>query len=394
MHQQLMTLAGRHEITLATLRESVAPAFESTELRRLGIDVHHVHRLTRGPGAWGRRAAIGTRWALSRQPLRQLAFRLGAMQALINRLCFERTFDLIQVEDSAMGAYRYPSTLPKILTDHEVRSDLPADRQTPFQGLCGRLASEEGDRWRRVQPVVWRRFDRVQVFTQRDAAALASVAPAMVDRVRINPFGIDIPPPATPSEEAPGTLVFVGGFRHPPNVDAALWLGQDIWPRLRSSHPELRLWIVGSDPPRSVLALRGGGITVTGFVSDVERFVRSAAIVVAPLRLGNGMRVKVAQAMALGKAVVTTSLGAEGMVEEGQEPVLDVADDAASFADCIAALLASPDRRRNMGERAHAHAKEHLTWARWLERWEHMVEELIRSRQQQKGPFQQERASP
>ena len=392
MHQQLKTLASKHEITLATLRESAESAFEAADLRRLGIDVHHVHRLTHGPGAWGRRAAIGTRWALGRQPLRQLAFRLSAMQALINRLCSERTFDLIQVEDCAMGAYRYPGTLPKILTDHEVRWDMPADQRKPLQGLRGPLASKESDRWRRVQPVVWHRFDRVQVFTQRDAAAFASLAPAMVDRVRINPFGIEIPPPATPSEEAPGTLVFVGGFRHRPNVDAALWLGQDIWPRVRSSHPELRLWIVGSNPPRSVLALAGGNITVTGFVPDVERFVRSAAVVVAPLRIGNGMRVKVLQAMALGKAVVTTSLGAEGVVEGGREPVLDVADDAASFADCIAALLASPDRRRNIGARAHAYAKERLTWTRWLDRWEHIVEELIQSRQQ-KRPFQQERAS-
>src|SRR5207253_2267142 len=100
-------------------------------------------------------------------------------------------------------------------------------------------------RWRSYQPRVWQRFDRLQVFSERDAARIGELAPELTSRVRVNPFGIELPDPPDMRQEQPGLVVFSGNFTHLPNVDAALWLGTEIMPRLREIHPGARLRLVG-----------------------------------------------------------------------------------------------------------------------------------------------------
>jgi hypothetical protein len=96
-------------------------------------------------------------------------------------------------------------------------------------------------RWRKYQLSVWRRSDRIQVFTPRDAEAVAALAPDLAERVRVNPFGVELPAPLDDRLEEPGHVLFVGNFTHPPNVDAALWLGTEIMPALRTCYPGVRL---------------------------------------------------------------------------------------------------------------------------------------------------------
>ena len=150
--------------------------------------------------------------------------------------------------------------------------------------------------------------------------------PELRPRVSVNPFGVVAPPAADPAHEEEGQLIFVGNYTHAPNVDAALWLGREIMPRLRQLRPGVRLNIVGIYPPEEVLALGGPDIVVTGPVPEIEPWLERAAVVLAPLRIGGGMRMKVLHSMAMGKAVVTTPRGAEGLEIDGQHPPLMVAD--------------------------------------------------------------------
>ncbi len=228
----------------------------------------------------------------------------------------------------------------------------------------------DAGRWQRYQRSIWRRFDRIQVFTQRDALALDLIAPELAGRVRVNPFGIPLPSAADVHREEEGTILFVGGFTHPPNVDAALWLGTEIMPELRDLYPGVRLTIAGSYPPADILALNAEDIAVTGFVPKIEPLLERASVVVAPVRMGGGMRMKVLQSMAMGKAVVTTPLGAEGLLLDADETPCLLATSALEFAGTTAALLRAPAERHALGEAARAFvARKHTAdaYARRLE---------------------------
>jgi glycosyltransferase involved in cell wall biosynthesis len=283
------------------------------------------------------------------------------MQHLLDHLLDQQGFDLIHVEDIGTGNYRYQKRIPSVLTEREVGRSLPG---------CGR-------EWQQVQPTIWREFDRIQVFTPHDAAAIQAVAPELFDRVRINPFGIDIPEEADSRLEEPDTTVFVGGFNHPPNVDAALWIGNEIMPLLRPLRPGIRLTIVGSYPTKPVRALASDDIIVTGRVPAIEPYLERAAVVLAPVRLGGGMRVKVLQAMAMGKAVVTTPLGAEGLLGPRDALPLAIGETAEEIAIATTSLLASREERHALGRRARASVKDHHSWSAYATRLEAIYAELF-----------------
>jgi len=300
------------------------------------------------------------------------------MQRLLDRLLAETPFDLVQVEDNAMGSYTYRTQAPTVLTEHEVRLPSPTARNGQWQATWIQMALNEAERrrWRGYQPTVWRRFDLIQVFTPRDAAAIQTMAPELSSRVRVNPFGVEPLVKADPSREEMDTVVFVGGFCHPPNVEAALWLGNDIMPLLRKLRPGIRLIIVGSSPTKAIQALASDDIVVTGRVPAVEPFLERAAVVLAPMRTGGGMRLKVLQAMAMGKAIVTTSLGAEGLAVPGCQPPLFITEDADGIASATAALLSAVEDRRTLGRRACAFVTEHHSWPAYRERLEAIYAEL------------------
>ncbi|MDX1530321.1 MAG: glycosyltransferase family 4 protein, partial [Rhodothermales bacterium] len=269
MHGQLEALAAHHRVTLAALATDTPTERAAADgLRATGVDVHCVWGPPpTGPRLWARRWRLARAWLRNDAPLRTLAFAVPAMQALLDRLAGERRFDVVQVEDNAMGHYVLPSGIPTLLTEHEARTD--AD-----------VAGVERGRWRRYQRAVWARFDRIQVFTPADAAAVRSAAPALAGRVRVNPFGVAVPPPS--GDGVRNTVVFVGGFLHPPNVDAACWLGRTITPLLRERVPDARVLIVGSAPPRAVRALASDAVVVTGRVPDVGPYLDQAERLAEP----------------------------------------------------------------------------------------------------------------
>ena len=157
-----------------------------------------------------------------------------------------------------------------------------------------------------------REVQAVVVFTERDRLALEALGTGT--RVVRIPFGVPAVDTAlAPEGAAPPEVVFVGNFRHPANVDAAVWLAGTLFPPVRDRVPDARLTIVGASPTPEVRALAGEAVSVTGPVDDVVPYLDRAAVVAAPIRLGGGMRVKVLEALAAGKAVVATPLAVEGL---------------------------------------------------------------------------------
>lgn len=184
---------------------------------------------------------------------------------------------------------------------------------------------------------VWREVDLVLYPSEEEAAAVRALEPGVIARA-VPAYAL--PPPLAPRDPPRSVaLIFVAGFLHQPNVDAAVWLVREIMPRIRAAHPDVTLALVGSNPPSSVTALAGDDIEVTGFVSEEELGKRyaMARIAVCPLRFGAGVKLKVVEAMSRGVPVVTTPIGAQGL--DGIEAVCDVAKDAEAVAAAVSRLL-------------------------------------------------------
>ena len=165
------------------------------------------------------------------------------------------------------------------------------------------------------------------------------------------PCGVVLPPP-TSQLPAPSSTGFIGSLDYRPNQDAVMWIVQELWPRIVSRVPEAHLSIAGSAPPdwlRQEIERRG--LTLQANVPDPHAFVEGLSVVLAPIRAGGGMRIKILEAMAAGKPVVATTLGASGM--DARDVV--IADDPDSFADAVARLLRDPAEAARLGAAGREH---------------------------------------
>ncbi|HEV3227408.1 MAG TPA: glycosyltransferase family 4 protein [Acidimicrobiales bacterium] len=355
VHAALVGLSIDHDVVLVTpAGPDPAELAAADRLRSEGWQVHAVPRhLDRR--RWRRRARMSGAWLRGRLPWRTVWFHEPAVQAELDTLLARGGFDVVAVEDNSMATYDLPTTVATVLTEHEVRRPRPVDWHAGPLRQWPEWAFREYDwhRWPRYQRGVWKRFDAVQVFTDRDARALAEVAPNLASRVHVAPFGIELPSHTTDALPEPDSIAFIGNYTHPPNVDAALWLARDVLPLVRGRIATATLTLAGLHAPDEVLQLAGRSIEVVGMVEDADAFMRRHAVLAAPVRTGGGMRMKVLHAMSLACAVVTTTRGAEGLRFEG-DPPLAIADDAASLADAIIRLLQDDVGRRDVGERARA----------------------------------------
>ncbi len=238
-----------------------------------------------------------------------------------------------------------PNVAPLYL--HAVRRHAPAARvaydtvDLHFLREERRIAHEGGDdlaaadAYREIELALVRSADVTFVASSSERDLLAELAPEAA--VEVVPTAHEIADEVPPAAGRAGQL-FVGGFEHDPNVDAALRLGRDIMPGLRDElGAAASLSIVGPDPPAEVQALAAPDIEVTGWVEDLGPLLDRARVSVAPLSYGAGMKGKVTQSLAAGVPVVTTSVGAEGLdAESGRD--LMVADDDAAFVQAVADL--------------------------------------------------------
>jgi glycosyltransferase involved in cell wall biosynthesis len=281
--------------------------------------------------------------------------------------------DVVQLEYPVMGQYLdalADCAAPRVLVDHEA-----SVRDRRFPGVLGRLTGALDIRaWRRFERRVVEGVDAVVVFTDRDRGALERLG-ASSPVVQI-PLGTAVPAaPSDPVGGSPPAVLFVGNFTHPPNADAALWLATELYPRVRAMHPDARLILLGPSPGPELRALAGAGVEVTGEVPDVAPYLDDAAVVAAPLRTGGGMRVKVLEALAAGKAVVATPLAVEGLsVAAGEQ--LEIGRTAEELARAMSRLLGDEQAKRTLAARAREWAVEHLGWSESIARYEALYDSL------------------
>jgi sugar transferase (PEP-CTERM/EpsH1 system associated) len=206
--------------------------------------------------------------------------------------------------------------------------------------------------------------DYVLAVSENDRASFAQYADP--HRISVIPTGVDTEyfQPGVPSgsvPEQPDTTVFTGSMDWMPNEDGVAYFVEKILPLIRREIPEAAFWAVGRRPPRRLQSLASHSVVVTGAVEDIRPYLAKAALCVVPLRSGSGTRIKIFEAMAMGKAVVSTSMGAEGLpVRHGDNIIL--ADDPADFARQVVDLLRDPPRRQQLGHAARQLVEENYGW--------------------------------
>ena len=329
---------------------------------------------------------------LSRDPDMAHRLRSSAYAEALHELLTTHPFDIVQVEGIELAPYAllvrrwFGSKAPAILLDeHNAEYILQqrafeADVRQPRRWHGAFYSWMQWHRLMRFERHVCQQADGVIAVSETDARALRAlsseinplVLPNGVDVQRYHPALGDTLPLKHPA------VVFTGRMDFRPNVDAMGWFYHHIWPQVRARVPDAHLYIVGKAPHPSVQALAADpSITVTGYVTDILPYFGGADIFVVPLRMGGGTRLKVLEAMAAGLPLVSTTIGAEGIVGRSGEYLL-LADTAEAFAEAVVDLLRNEAPRRALGMRAREYVLQHYDWQNLVPRLEELYASLPR----------------
>jgi glycosyltransferase involved in cell wall biosynthesis len=219
----------------------------------------------------------------------------------------------------------------------------------------GLFVPEQAEQTRVLELAAYRSCDAVVVASGEDGEILAQEG-NMPPQFML-PIIIPIRERAANASSAYPELLFVGGFRHAPNLDGLQWFMREVWPVVFKAVPDVRITVIGSNPPAELQSFAGlPGVTLLGYVPNTEPYLDRAHLSVAPLRYGAGMKGKVVEAMASALPVVTTSFGAQGLHATSGEHLV-IADKPEEFADGVIRLLQDPVQAERIGLAGQRHAE-------------------------------------
>jgi glycosyltransferase involved in cell wall biosynthesis len=290
-----------------------------------------------------------------------------------------RSFD-VAVCDFLCSAPNFPESLktPTVLFQHNVETVL-WDRKARLEARWAdrMVARIESVKMARYESAQVRRFHHVLAVSERDRQAMSW----MVDpsHISIVPTGVDLSQyQYDPEWQAAAPLVvFTGSMDWGPNIDGVEHFCKDIWPHVLAAVPEARFRIVGRDPHTRVRRLASESVEVTGTVPSIVQHLREAAVLVVPLRIGGGTRIKIYEGMAMGKATVSTSVGAEGLDVHHERDIL-LADVPERFAEYVVSLLRDRQMRQEYETAAAATARRY-DWSVITDRFVEVIAQFARS---------------
>jgi glycosyltransferase involved in cell wall biosynthesis len=361
-----------HHITLLTFIEPGQPAHGDTPLARLCEQIIPLPT----PSRTARQRLLDLVWGHA-----DMARRLWSQTFLdaFRSLLEWQSFDVIHFESIEMAGYVRP-VWPWIL-EHAPGTLLVYDAHNAEADLQRRIAGQDirdprrlplalysfiqAGRLEHFESLIALTVDHVLACSSADAAKLAgfghptpiTVIPNAIDTTRYHPGGQPEPSVIRPS------LVFTGKMDFRPNVDAVLWFAEEVLPLIQRAAPGVHLTVVGQKPHSRLDVLRRNpAITLTGWVDDIQPYILAADVYVVPLRMGSGTRLKLLEAMALERAIVSTRLGAEGLDVHHDEHLL-LADSPEEFAGAAITLLRDQTRRAALGASAASLARATHDWA-------------------------------
>lgn len=379
----LRQLASRQALTLLSYYGGARDESYEHEINEHLPGAETIH--TGAPETTLAQAGDYLRHLFSRAPYAVTKFTSPRVKSQVKSWMDERRFD-VAVCDFLSASLNFPRELstPSVLFQHNVESSLWRRQAEHEPNLLKRIAFKlEAAKMSRYERAAVNRFQHVIAVSEHDRQLMSEMTdPA---RISVVPTGVDLSQYAAaatadgetpdPSAESAGggapLVVFLGSMDWEANIDGVDYFCREIWPLVRRDVPAARFRIVGRNPHPQVLKLASESIEVTGTVPSVVEHLREATVVIVPLRIGGGTRLKIFEAMATGKAVVSTTIGAEGLdVHHGLDILL--ADDPKSFADSVVALLADQEKRKYF-ERAAARLAAQYDWKTVARRFEEML---------------------
>lgn len=351
----LRQLGPRHDITCCALLAREPPAALRAEVEALGVRLEVVRVGLVGAGPALARALVG-----DRRPLQVLLYDRASARRRVAALLAAGGFDVVHAQLVRTAPYLPPTGVPPVVLDLiDALSANLARRARQERGPLAPVAAWEATRLARYERLLVARAARSLVVSAAERDALGG-GPDVV----VVPNGVDLEAfTFHDGARPPARLLFFGNLGYFPNVDAARWLAQDIYPRVRAAVPGAELRLVGARPARAVQALtRLPGVSLAAAVPAMAPEVAAATVAVVPMRAGTGLQNKVLEAMAVGTPVVATPSVAAGLEVRAGEHLL-VGDDAPSLAAAAVSLLRDPGRARAMAREAR-----NLVVARY--RWE------------------------
>lgn len=363
-------LAQRHEITYLAFAEPGTPAADVDGMKEVAAHVETIARAEPAKGT-ARFYADAALHLADPLPYAVGKYRSRAFRRRLNDLLARQAFDLI-VCDFLVPAVNLPTRLPcpAVIFTHNVESEIWRRHAETKTGIDRWLYSVQYRRMLRFEGGTLARFDGVLAVSDVDRNSFARLYPGAIKLpVHVVQTGVDTDyfRPISNQQSAIGNglgLVFTGSMDWLPNEDAMLYFCRDVLPIIRAEEPAATVSIVGRAPTPAVrkLADDHANIRVTGRVDDVRPYMHEAAVYIVPLRIGGGTRLKIFEAMAIGKAVVSTAVGAEGLpVVDGTHVV--IADQPDAFARAVVALLRDPARRAALESAARTLVMERYDWS-------------------------------
>ncbi|RKY00198.1 hypothetical protein DRP77_11870 [Candidatus Poribacteria bacterium] len=355
-------LAQLCQVTLLAPKTPNSTERDAELIRGMGVELIVADE---GPGI----GVKGLGLIASGHPIPLSKYRLPGFAAKLRELLERERFDVIEFDMLHAGQYlpllRRSSlnrSTPAVLVEHNIDSFLWLRvfraARSPWRKAGALLQAAE---LREIERKLCPQFDLCVCVSEEDARRLKRIAPGA--KVEVVPNGVDTGFFSPMKREVePERMVYVGSMDWYPNEDAVVYFCDRILPLIRREVPEAELLIVGQSPTERVRRLgRMRGIYVTGTVEDVRPYVASSAVFIVPLRVGGGTRLKILEALSMGKAVVSTSIGAEGLdLRPGVDLIVE--DDPAGFAEAVVKLMRDERERERLGRNGRERVIERYGW--------------------------------
>jgi len=367
-HGLLSNLAKSHDLSALVLHnDDAAPGTSGPAMRGYCREVTFV-RNPNGATGWRRRALQARSW-LSRRSYQRHLFAVPAFQEALDCVLGRERFDVVFVNLPYLAHYRVRHSPPGsgtpavVIDSHDVGYDLARQVATSSARLGQRLhASVNWRKLAREELAAYSTADGVCVCSVADQRRLAADAPSATTVVIPNAADVErLQPRHTDPTPDGHTVLFFGLLATVPNVDGVLYFLREIWPKIAAARRDARFVVIGAEPSPAILAHAGPDVTIVGPVEDLRPHLAAAAVIVVPLRLGSGTRLKILEAWAMGRPVVSTALGAEGLDCVPGRHLL-VADDPSEFASSVLRVLSEPGLADELGRAGRALVCERYSW--------------------------------
>ncbi|UCC39847.1 MAG: glycosyltransferase [Candidatus Aminicenantes bacterium] len=290
-------------------------------------------------------------------------------------------YDIVIAEYSTMGQFLHNNPkLPPIRRVISVHECYYLARRKAYRlnrlGISKLKESINLKGLKKYEFEMYRKADKVLTLTPQGKEELLEVCPEL--DISVVPHGVDVEYFSFSESEKPEkSIVFVGNYLHYPNADAVIYFHKEIWPRIKEQVPDIKFYVVGQGPPPEIQNFsRDQAIIITGRVDDVRDYLKKGRVFICPVRLGGGFRGKILEAMAIGRPVVSTSLGAEGIPASDRENIM-IADNSDEFAQAIFDLMRDDSLFDRIRNNARKLMEEKYAWEKGVDVMEEVLERII-----------------